>query len=487
MSNGKSPPDRADHSPPQNLEAERGVLGSILLVNDVFDEIADSLRAEHFYLDAHRRIFQAINDLRESGVHGLDAVTVGEALARRNELNEVGGVEGLLEILRGVPHAAHARYYADIVREKWMLRRLIYACTEILRESYDEAEDPQDLLAKAEQSIFQIVEQQESGQQIELRDILLDTFDRINDRLQNQGSISGLTTGFSDLDQKTNGLQPSELIILAARPSMGKTALVVNMAEAVAVHAHATWSERIRRDELEGRPHPVGQHSTGGALIFSLEQSKVELAERFLCIRARLQVHKLRKGDLNEDERDLLLRVSSELSELPLYIDDQPGRSMSQISAIARRLRRRVHIGLVIIDYLQLIEPEDKRAPREQQIAQITRRLKFLAKELQIPVIALAQLNRGVETRDDKRPRLADLRESGAIEQDADIVMFLHRPEMYEEDDRPGEAELIVAKHRSGPTGIVPLAFSKESMRFHDFSPLAEPEGGYFSGPTSDF
>ena len=226
---------------------------------------------------------------------------------------------------------------------------------------------------------------------------------------------------------------------------MGKTAFVLNLAEAIA------------------------DRSRAGVVVFSLEQSKHELAERFLCIRGRLDMHKLRKGELDEADRDKLLRVSQELSDLPVFIDDQPGRSMSQIAAICRRLKRRDNIRIIIIDYLQLIEPEDKRAPREQQIAQITRRLKFLAKELQVPVVALAQLNRGVELREDKRPKLADLRESGAIEQDADIVMFLHRPEMYDPADHPGEAEVVVAKHRNGPTGIVKLSFKKQYMQFEDY------------------
>jgi len=454
----KSQAERFDRLPPQNLDAERGLLGSILLVNDVLDDISDVLTADHFYLDAHQQIYRAILGLRDSGVHGFDPVTVAEVLDRQNQLQEIGGVDYLLEILNAVPHAAHAKYYADIVCNKAVQRRLIAACTEILRDSYDESLEPQELLTKAEQSIFQILEQQEAANKLDLRDILLDTFDRINERLEHQGAISGLVTGFTDLDTKTNGLQPTELVILAARPSMGKTALVCNLAEGAA---------------------EIGK---AGVVIFSLEQSKLELAERFLCIRAKLQVHKLRKGDLTEAERDTLLQVSSELSELNLYIDDQPGRTMSQIGAICRRLKRRSGLGLVIIDYLQLVEPEDKRAPREQQIASITRRLKFLAKEMEVPVIALAQLNRGVELREDKRPRLADLRESGAIEQDADIVMFLHRPEMYDPEDRPGEAELIIAKHRSGPTGIVPLRFNKESMRFENFDVLQEPEGGYFGG-----
>lgn len=455
--------ERVDRLPPQNLEAEKGVLGSILFDNHVLDDVADLLIADHFYLDSHRRIYQAIMKLHESGVHGFDFITIGEALDKTNELKEVGGYEYLNEIADSVPHAAHAKYYAEIVRSKSIQRRLIYACTDVLRSAYDDTDDTQGLLDKAEQGIFQILEQQEASQKIELRDILLDTFDRINERLQLQGAISGISSGFRDLDSKTNGFQPAELIILAARPSMGKTAFVLNLAEAAA------------------------DRSQAGVVIFSLEQSKLELAERFLCIRGRMDMHKLRKGELTEDERDLLLRVSSELSEMPVFIDDQPGRSMSQIGAICRRLKRRHNLRMVIIDYLQLIEPEDKRAPREQQIAMITRRLKFLAKELQTPVIALAQLNRGVELREDKRPKLADLRESGAIEQDADIVMFLHRPEMYDPEDRPGEAEIIVAKHRNGPTGMIRLGFKKQFMQFEDFVPLDVPEGGYFGDAGGGF
>jgi replicative DNA helicase len=452
--------DAGARTPPYNLDAEKGLLGSVLLVNDYLDEVADSLRAEHFYLDAHQKIYSALMGLHDAGVHGFDAVIVAEELEKRQQLAEVGGVDALIDILNAVPHAAHAKYYSDIVREKFVLRKLILGCSDVLRDCYDSSEPTEDLLSRAEQTIFQILEQEEAGGTIEIKDILLDTFDRLKYRMEHKGEVSGLTTGFADLDKQTNGLQPTELVILAARPSMGKTAFVCNIAEAIAAR------------------------SNKGVLIFSLEQSKLELAERFLCIRAKVQLHKLRKGDLDEKERDDLLFTASELSEMPLYIDDTPGRTMAQVSAIARRVKRKSGLGIVIIDYLQLLEPEDKRAPREQQIAGITRRLKFLAKEMEIPVIALAQLNRGVELREDKRPKLADLRESGAIEQDADIVMFLHRPEMYDPNDRPGEAEIVVAKHRSGPTGIVPLTFNKASMRFENFSPLHEPAGGYvFQSP----
>jgi len=456
-------PKRFDRLPPQNLEAERGVLGSIFLQNDCLDEVADILHPDQFYLDAHRRIYAAILRLREAKTYGFDAVTVAEALEKNGEMQEIGGADYLIEIMAAVPHSAHVKYYAGIVREKWLQRRLISACNEILRDCYVEGQEITETLSHAEESIFEILQNQTSAVKLELKDILIDTWDRIHYRMDRQGEISGLTTGFRDLDLKTNGFQPTELVIVAARPSMGKTAFVCNVAEAVA--------ERCKV----------------GVLVFSLEQSKLELAERFLCIRAKLQVQRIRKGDLTDEERDTLLEASHQLSELGLFLDDVSGRTVAQIGAISRRLKRRSNLGMVIIDYLQLIEPEDKKSPREQQIAQITRRLKFLAKELDIPVIALSQLNRGVDARPDKRPRLSDLRESGAIEQDADIVMFIHRPDVYDPEDRPNEAEIIIAKHRSGPTGTVTLMFTRESMRFENFSAISEPDGGFFSGGQADY
>ena len=432
--------------PPQNLVAEQSVLGSVLLHNEAIDEIADFLHPSQFYSEAHQHIFTAILKMHELGIRGIDAVTLAEELDRRQQLDQIGGVRYLLEILESVPHAAHVKYYAEIVRDKYIQRSLTNVCTEVLKECYEGTTDTADVLNLAERGVFSILEQQETGTKLSFDEILLDTMDRINTRMGKEGSISGLSTGFSDLDRQTNGFQPAELVILAARPSMGKTAFVCNIAE---------W---------------VSGPGETGVLIFSLEQSKLEIAERFLCIRARLDGHRLRKGQLEPAERDSLLQAASELSTIKLFIDDFPGRTVGQISAICRRLKRRANIGLVIIDYLQLIEPEDKKASREQQIAQTTRRLKGIAKENEFPIIALSQLNRGVELREDKRPRLADLRESGAIEQDADIVMFLHRPDAYNPEDRPGEAEVVVAKHRSGPTGIVTLRWRRESMRFEDYS-----------------
>ncbi|MCA9095291.1 MAG: replicative DNA helicase, partial [Planctomycetaceae bacterium] len=348
---GKNASQIFNKLPPQDLDAERGLLGSILLVNDVIDEVADIVRPDFFYLDSHQKIFASILRLNDAGVRGIDAVTLSNDLEKRrdaenrSQLEEIGGDDYLISILNSVPHAAHAKYYAGIIRDKYIQRSLIYACTEILQESYDDSRETPEILQQAEHKIFEILQNQENTEKMQLKDILLDAFDRINDRLEREGEVSGLTTGFNDLDSKTNGFQPTELIILAARPSMGKTAFVVNIAEAVASHAHA------------------------GVVIFSLEQSKLELAERLLCIRAKIDGHKLRKGDLTDEEREKLVEASAQLSELPLYIDDQPARTMAQVGAICRRLKRRHGIGLIIIDYLQLIEPEDKRAPREQQIA----------------------------------------------------------------------------------------------------------------------
>lgn len=450
--------DLLSRLPPSNHEAECSVLGCILLVNETIDQVLDLLRADQFYDDQNRRIYGTIVEMYERGDRGIDAVTLANELERKGQLEGIGGAAKLLEIMETVPHAAHVEYYARIVREKWLQRQLIYVCNETLKEAYHSGDEIIDVLSRAEQRMFQISEQQEANSKLDMRSILMDTWDRINSRRDQEGTVSGLHTGFVGLNELTSGYQPSELIILAARPSMGKTAFVCNSTLAVAGIAKS------------------------GVLLFSLEQSKEELAERLLCIHAKVNGHKVRQGDLSEEENHMLLEASSELSQYPVYVDDQAGRTMTQIAAVSRRMKRQHNISLVIIDYLQLIEAEDKNQPREQQISSITRRLKFLAKDLHIPVIALAQLNRGVEQREDKRPKLSDLRESGAIEQDADIVMFLHRPEAYDPEDRPGEAFVIVAKNRSGPIGDAHLSWIRQQLRFADYSPLSEPDGGWVGG-----
>jgi replicative DNA helicase len=441
-----------DKIPPQDLEAERAVLGSILLQNDAIDEVLGQIQGPQFYADANRKIFEAVHAMYENGIRGIDSLTLRDEMERRGELQEVGGVPYLVKLLETVPHAAHAEYYAKIVRNKYLQRSLINACTDSLREAFYGNEEIEDILGRAEQRVFGIVEQQSHIDKTAIADILEETFARIFERMDKEGTLSGIPSGFNSLDDMLSGFQPAELIILAARPSMGKTALVCNFALAIAKAGH-------------------------GVLLFSLEQSKLELAERLLCIHAKLNGHKLRQGTLDEVEQHALMEGAGELKTFPIFIDDTAGQTMTRISAISRRLKRRSDIGIVIIDYLQLIEAEDKNLPREQQISSITRRLKFLSKELHIPVVALGQLNRGVEQREDKRPRLADLRESGAIEQDADIVMFLHRPDAYEPDDRPGEADLIVAKNRHGPIGTAELVWLKQALKFADKSPISEPEG----------
>lgn len=446
--------DFAERIPPQNLDAEKSVLGCVLLVNDTIDEVLQVINANHFYSDAHQKIFRTVTKMHADKTSGIDAVTLANELDRSGQLEEIGGPGYILEIMETVPHAAHAQYYAGIVREKWLQRTLIYACNDILRDAYQATDETKEIVAKAEQRIFQIAEDQETLGSSDIGAILVETWDRINDRKDQEGNITGLASGFSELDEITSGFQPAELIILAARPSMGKTAFVCNCALAFGLAQKPT-------------------------LVFSLEQSRLELAERLLCIHAKVNGHKVRQGDIDDMDTNALLAASSELSEIPVFIDDRPGRTIAQIGAIARRLKRRSGLGCVIIDYLQLIEAEDRNQPREQQISTITRRLKFLSKDLEIPVIALAQLNRGVEQREDKRPRLADLRESGAIEQDADVVMFLHRPEAYDPEDRPGEADVIVAKNRSGPVDTARMTWVKEQLRFADYSPLKEPEGGW--------
>ncbi len=451
-----------DKVPPQDLEAERSVLGSILFASDAFDEVIQLIQADCFYADAHRRIFRTILNMYEQGIRAIDVITLAHELSKKGDLEAVGGPAYLNEIMGSVPHAAHAEYYARIVRDRWLQRSLIEACTVSLREAFHGTDEIEEILARAERRVFQIVEEQTGIDSYAIEDILKETMNQIFERMYQEGNVSGLHSGFHGLDDMTSGFHPTELIVLAARPSMGKTALVCNFALAVA---------------KAGLGQPPGQQAC--ALLFSLEQSKVELAERFLCIQAKLSGHKLRQGELDEFEHHTLQEAANVLRTFPIFIDDTPGRTMSQISAIARRIKRRYGLGIIIIDYLQLIESEDRNIPREQQISSITRRLKFTAKDLNVPVIALAQLNRGVEQREDKRPKLSDLRESGAIEQDADLVMFLHRPDAYNPEDRPGEADLILAKNRPGPIGTVDLVWMKDRLTFGDRSPISVPNDNF--------
>jgi replicative DNA helicase len=444
--------------PPQNLEAERSVLGSMLRDNQVIPEVVQIVRPGHFYLDAHRRIFEIMVELADQG-RPVDLVTLGEQIQRRGWVQEIGGYGYLGLLWEAAPTAANAAYYAEIVRDKALVRNLITASTEVLREAYDQSCPAEHLLENAERRILEIAEWGITGQTHDLDRALREAFNRIDARHgRGDQTISGLPTGFLDLDELTAGLQDSELVIVAARPSVGKTAFALNLTRHIAVE--------------EGFP----------VFFVSLEQSRIELAERLLCAQARVDSHKLRKGRLNAEERARLIAAGGELRTAQVFIDDSPGQNMLRIAANARRLKLRYGIRLVVVDYLQLVEPDNRRDSRQEQVAGISRRLKFLAKELQIPVLACAQLNRAAEDRMGNRPRLADLRESGSIEQDADTVMLLHRPELYRtSSDEPvtdeGVVEVIIAKQRNGPIGEIKLAYLKQFMRFENFA-TGVPFGG---------
>jgi replicative DNA helicase len=442
------PPDPpgGERLPPQSRDAERSVLGSMLRENGVIGDVLQILREENFYLDAHQKIFKAAITLYDRG-HPVDLVMLAELLREQKQIEDVGGYAYLGELWDAAPTAANAEYYARIVRDKAIVRHLIHASTEILRDSYDQVMPADELLEAAERKVLDIAQMGITGQTYTLEEALREAYDRIDKRhTQDQWSISGLPTGFVDLDEKTAGLQNSELIIIAARPSVGKTAYALNLARHIAIE--------------DNRP----------VFFVSLEQSRIELAERLLCCQARVDSHKLRAGHLSSDDMDKLIEAGGILKNAKLFIDDSPGQGMLRIAANARRLKLRHSIKAVFLDYLQLIEPDNRRDSRQEQVAGLSRRLKHLARELQIPVVALAQLNRSPEDRQEHKPRLADLRESGAIEQDADTVMLLHRPEMYEpgQHENEGLVEVIIAKQRNGPTGEIKLAFRKQYMLFEN-------------------
>jgi replicative DNA helicase len=447
------PPDNEalERLPPQSAEAERSVLGSMLRDNGVIGDVVLIVRAENFYADAHQKVFAAIIALYEQG-KPVDLVVLAEELKQRGHLDDVGGYAALAALWDAAPTAANAIYYARIVRDKAQVRNLIHAGTEILRDAYDQVQPADELVEAAERKILEIAQAGITGQTYTLADALTTAFDRI-DRIHSGESSAGLATGFTDLDEITAGLHDSEMVLVAARPSVGKTSFAINL---------------VRNIVVEGRQ---------AVFLVSLEQSRVELAERLLCCQARVDSHRLRKGTLAADDMDRLMDGAGVLRGAKLFIDDSPAQGMLRIAANARRLKLRQDIRLVVIDYLQLIEPENRRDPRQEQVAQISRRLKFLAKELQIPVVALAQVNRASEDRQDHRPRLADLRESGSLEQDSDTVLILHRPDRYEPGQHEGVIEVIVAKQRNGPTGEITLAYLKQFMRFEDYAPGTPFEG----------
>jgi replicative DNA helicase len=446
-----SPDPKLDRLPPHSRDAEVGVLGGILRDPDVLSSVIQIIRADNFYFDAHQKTFQAILDLYNDN-QPIDLVLLFERLHKNKQLEDVGGREYLAQLWESVPTGANAEYHAKLVRDAAMIRSLIHSGNEILRDAYDHSQQADELVASAERKIMEIAKAAMIGETKTLSEVVQEAFLRIDSRVGKENlSISGIPCGFADLDNLTAGLQNSELVIVAARPSVGKTSFALNI---------------IRHVIVEER-HPV--------LFFSLEMARIELAERLLACQARVDSHKIRKGHLNSDDIQKLMDAGDVLRRGKLYIDDTPQRTMLQIAATARRLMKKEEkaggLKLVVIDYLQLIEPENRRDPRQEQVAQISRRLKFLARDLNIPVMALAQVNRASEDRQDHKPRLSDLRESGSIEQDADTVVMLHRPGLFDKSDERADKvlDVIIAKQRNGPTGEITLTYLKQYMRFENY------------------
>jgi replicative DNA helicase len=424
------------------MEAEQAVLGCMLLDSDTIPTVTELIKSGDFYRDDHKEICEAIIDLTEKA-GPVDIITVSEQLQLRGTLDKVGGLDYLAAISGSVPTTSNARYYAKIVEEKSLLRKLIKASSEITKMSYDAADEAAFVLDQAEKNIFDILQKRSAQGFTHIKDILLETFNRLEELYNSKSHITGVPTGFTDLDNKTAGLQNSDLILIAARPGMGKTAMALNIAQ------HAAVVRRI----------PVA--------IFNLEMSKDQLVNRMLSSEVMVDGHKMRTGRLEDDDWKKIARALAPLSEAPIYIDDTPGVTVMDIRAKCRRLKLEKNLGLVLIDYLQLMQGRGKAENRQQEVSEISRSLKILAKELNVPVVTMSQLSRGPESRTDHRPLLSDLRESGAIEQDADIVMFLYRDDYYNpKSENKNIAEVIIAKHRNGSTGTVELRWFAEYTKF---------------------
>ncbi len=442
--------------PPQNLEAEEAVLGSILLEQDSIISVMEFLVPDDFYRVAHQLIFAAMIELNQNS-EAIDPITVSEKLRQKNQIENVGGEANIIELLDKVPTAANVEFYTQIVLEKSTRRKLIKTSTNIVKNAYQEDETIANVLDTAERDILSVSEGRNKAGFIPIRDVLHEAYTSLEERSKNNGEVTGIATGYIGLDRMTSGFHADELIILAARPSVGKTAFVLNIAKNVAVNLNETVA------------------------IFSLEMGAESLVERIICSHASINAGHLKTGKLTDEEYTQYFVATGVLAEAPIYIDDTPGIRVSEIRAKCRRLKQeRNNLGLVVIDYLQLIEGNGKES-RQQEVSEISRNLKKLAKELKVPVIALSQLSRGVEQRQDKRPIMSDIRESGSIEQDADIVAFLYRDDYYrKEPDENGHVpevepnstiEVIIEKNRSGPRGTVELNFMKEFNKFTNLVP----------------
>ena len=441
--------------PPQNIEAEQAVLGAMLIDKEAIAKATEVLSADDFYREAHRVIFSAMLELYNKN-EAVDMVTVTEILKRDNKLEDIGGIAYITSLANVVLTAANVKYHADIVAEKSVLRQLVRVSTEIAAMGYETNEDVGTLLDTAESRILEISNRKKKTDFTAINDVLMDSVQSIESLLQNKGGLTGLPAGFADLDKLTSGLHPSDFIILAARPSMGKTALALNIVQNVALRAHKV---------IGGEPRSVA--------FFSLEMSKEQLVNRMLCAEAGIDSQRLRVGEMHDEDWTHLWDACDTMSRAKIYIDDTAGITAMDMRSRARRLKAEHGLDLIVVDYLQLMQGSGKRnysGDRQQEVSEISRSLKALARELDVPVLALSQLSRSVESRQVKRPMLSDLRESGSLEQDADIVAFLYREDYYNPETENKHTELIIAKHRNGPVDTVNLFFQKQFTKFVGFT-----------------
>ncbi|WP_068249200.1 replicative DNA helicase [Janibacter corallicola] len=439
-----------DRLPPQDVGAEQSVLGGMLLSKDAIADVGETVRAKDFYRPAHELIYEAVVDLYSRG-EPADAITVADELGKRGDLQRAGGQAYLHDLIQSVPTAANAGYYAQIVAERAVLRRLVEAGTKIVQMGYGGGGDVEEIVNQAQAEVYTVAEKRGGEDYAPLWDTLNDTMTEIEVASGRGDEMTGVPTGFHDLDELTHGLHPGQMVVVAARPATGKSTLGVDIARAAAIH-----------------------HQMATA-IFSLEMSRSEITMRVLSAEASIQLQHLRRGKMSDPDWRKLSRVVGRISDSPLYIDDSPNLALMEIRAKARRLKQQHNLKLVVIDYLQLMTSGKKVESRQQEVSEFSRALKLLAKELEVPVIAISQLNRGPEQRTDKRPAMSDLRESGSIEQDADVVILLHR-DREPDSEREGEADLIVAKHRNGPTADIVLGFQGHYSRF---SNMAKDSGGF--------
>ncbi|MCK5942714.1 MAG: replicative DNA helicase [Planctomycetes bacterium] len=434
---------------PQNLDAERSVLGALLLHPDAVVDVT-FLKPDDFYLPKHQQIFTSILAAYNTR-SATDPIVVGEELSRQGRLEEVGGHEHLMDLMESVITAAGVVYHAEIVREKAIARRLLETCLDVARRAYDNESEAKELLDEAERKIFEISGMDKSGDAVSIADVLQLTFEKIDRLREREGRLTGHATDYYDFDDMTGGLQPGELVIIAARPSMGKTTFALNLTERVSNHGK-------------------------GIAFFSLEMSNQQVIQNMLCCRSQIDGSAMRKGRITDQQYKRLQEEAAKLYETPIFIDDTPGISITQLRAKARRLKQKHGIDMIVVDYLQLMTGGGRFESRQQEISAISRGLKSVARELSVPVLALSQLNRDVENRDDHRPRMSDLRESGAIQQDADVILLLHRDDYFNPtEENRGLAQVIIAKQRNGPTGEVALRFFREYMRFENYTRRAEP------------